>query len=157
MSQPPLGLICVFPAAAVLACSGCGGGGSTTTVTKTRTTTVTGAVTVAHSSCRNGVKVPPGDRGGRHGGMYYPDVTGGPVVSLAGGRTSCKELLALADAFATKKGPPLTSWLKQHNWTWMNTDPEAHDYMNFNGSDFDVFFRMAQNVSNASQVAFARG
>jgi hypothetical protein len=96
-------------------------------------------------------------KGGRYGGTYYPDVKGGPVVSLAGGVTSCKALLALADAFASKKGPPLTSWLRTHEWTWMNTDPEAHDYMKFNGNDFEVFVSTAQNGSNESQVAFPRG
>jgi hypothetical protein len=114
-------------------------------------------VTAAQPSCGAGVKVPPGNKGGRHGGTYYPDVKGGPVVSHAGGVTSCEALLALADAFATKTGPALTSWLKQNKWTWMNTDPEAHDYMNFNGNHFEVFFRTAQNASNASQIAFPRG
>jgi len=157
VSLRPLGLICVFSAAAALACSGCGGGGSTTTLTQTRTTTVTRTVTAAQPSCGKGVRVPPGNKGGRHGGTYYPDVEGRPVVSLAGGSTSCEALVALADAFATKKGPPLTSWLKQNKWTWMNKDPESYDYMNFNRHDFEVFFRTAQNSSNASQVAFPRG
>jgi hypothetical protein len=114
-------------------------------------------VTVAEPNCGHGVKIPPGNKGGRYGGTYYPDVKGGPIVSLHGGRTSCDALLALADAFATTKGPPLTSWLKKNEWRWMNTDPEARDYMNFNGHDFEVFFSTAQNSSNESQVAFPRG
>lgn len=126
-------------------------------MTRARTTTVTRTVTVARPNCGDGVKVPPGNKGGRHGGTYYPDVRGGPVVSLVGGVTSCEALLTLADAFATKKGPPLTSWLKRNKWTRMNTDPEAHDYMNFNRNDFEVCFNTAQNASNGSQVAFPRG
>jgi hypothetical protein len=114
-------------------------------------------VTAAQTNCGNGVKVPPGNKGGRHGGTYYPDVKGGPVVSLTGGHTSCEALLALADAHATKKGPALTSWLKENNWTLMNTDPESYDYMNFNRNDFEVFFNTAQDGSNESQVAFPRG
>jgi hypothetical protein len=157
----PLGLLSVFSAAAVVACSGCGGGGSTqtrtTTVTRIRTTTATRTVTAAQPTCGQGVKLPPGKKGGRHGGTYYPDVKGGPVVSFGGGHTSCEALLALADAFATKKGSPLTSWLEKHGWRWMNTDPEAYDYMNFDRNDFEVFFSTDQNASNASQVAFPRG
>jgi hypothetical protein len=129
-------------------------------VTQTRTTTVARTVTVAQQtqpSCGAGVKVPPGNKGGRHGATYYPDVKGGPVVSLAGGHTSCEALLALADAYATRKGTALTGWLKENNWRWMNTDPESFDYMNFNRNDFEVFFSTAQNGSNESQVAFPRG
>jgi hypothetical protein len=122
VSARPLGLICVFSA------SSCFGrfwlrwgwvdADPDDHLTRTRTTTVT----VAQQTCGDGVKVPAGNKGGRHGGTYYPDVKGGPIVSLAGGRTSCEALLALADAYATKEGPALTSWLRKNRWTWMNTD-----------------------------------
>jgi hypothetical protein len=96
--------------------------------------------------------LPPGEYGGGYGATHYPDVAGKPSVSLGGGGTSCEQLLALADAYQTKKGLPFLNWLDANTWTWMNVDEKLDKFALWNTNDYDVF--IGKKEGQKSQVAF---
>jgi hypothetical protein len=120
-----------------LVASGCGGSGGSS---------------ASKPDCGKTYDHGPGEIGGSYGGKSYQDVQGVPVVSLAGDGTSCKQLLALADAYAHKKGPKLFAWLDQHHWTWMNYDDKARPYAVFDVNKNNVF--IGTRPGQRSQVAF---
>jgi hypothetical protein len=106
----------------------------------------------AGADCGETREVGTADLGGSAGGTGYPDVQGVPVVSNAGHGTSCRQLLALADAYENKKGPALFGWLDRHNWISMNYDDEARPYSTFDLDKNDLF--IGTRAGQRSQVAF---
>jgi hypothetical protein len=125
----------------MLVASGCGGSSATKSST----------------DCGKALSIPIGDLGGQYGGTAYQDVSGVPVVSLAGNGTSCKQLLAFADASEHKKGPNLFAWLNQHKWVWMNYDTKASPYSLFDLDKNDVFIGTRRGQRSPSRVRHLKG
>jgi hypothetical protein len=137
-----LGRASIASAVVLLAASGCGGSGGS-------------SASKSGPDCGKTYDHGPGEFGGDYGGKSYQDVEGVPVVSIAGKGTSCKQLLALADAYAHKKGPELFAWLDKHHWIWMNYDDEARPYAVFDLDKNDVFVgKPPARPGQRSQVAF---
>jgi hypothetical protein len=107
------------------------------------------------ASCGQTIKTPQSKDAGQYGGTLYIDVEGSPIVSFAGGGTSCAQLQSLAHAYSSLKGVKLFSWLDAHHWTWMNYDEKAMPYAVFDLNTSDVF--IGSRPGQRSQVSFAGG
>lgn len=148
MMSPLTSALCVL---ALCALAGCGGAAD-----KAVTTTAATTAAAAAGSCGAGAPVPAGAQGGKNGGTAYAAVPGSPIVSAAGGGTSCDRLLALAKEYAAGHvGRPFFQWLAAHGWTWLNADESSFARAAFDTDTYDVFLGTAPG--ERSQVAFRAG
>jgi hypothetical protein len=137
-----LGRASIASAVVLLAASGCGGSGGS-------------SASKSGPDCGKTYDHGPGEFGGDYGGKSYQDVEGVPVVSIAGKATSCKQLLALADAYCTQEGSGVVCVARQTSLDLDDYDDEARPYAVFDLDKNDVFVgKPPARPGQRSQVAF---